>query len=188
MFATGFAGIGLEPSAATCELTTDGVPTSRRDTRQYAAELAALAPDVMVASGFVAWRRTTDKSHHPGRVRRCHRSGRRRFCRKLSAAGRQRHRFCAYSSTQPTGKWWSCSNRSPPCDAGGDPSSDMRTASGIGQFGAIQVQLPSHGGGSSPGRGARRQRDRARHNRFRAWIEWRLDCYGEHVKRVIIAN
>src|SRR5262249_1572348 len=57
---------------------------------------------------------------------------------------------------------------------------DPTQTSGAGQVGAIQSAASQLGGGVSPGWRARRQRDRAGHNRFRARIEWRLDCGGEH--------
>src|SRR5262245_28933260 len=44
--------------------------------------------------------------------------------------------------------------------------------------GRHSVRCLAIGGGVSPGWRARRQRDRARHNRFRARIEWRLDWHG----------
>ena len=58
--------------------------------------------------------------------------------------------------------------------------SDMRTASGSGQLGAIQSAASQLGVEFHPVGVRDARRDRARHNRFRAWIEWRLDCYGEH--------
>src|SRR5262245_5165459 len=67
---------------------------SSDNARKYAAELAALAPDAMLEWLRGTGGSTTNKSRHPGRIRQCHRSGQRRFCRKLGAAGRQRHRFC----------------------------------------------------------------------------------------------
>ena len=62
--------------------------------RKYAAELVALAPDVILAAGernrgAVA----TGDPHRADRVRAGHRSGRRRLRREPGAAGRQRHRI-----------------------------------------------------------------------------------------------
>ena len=64
------------------------------DIRKYAAELVALAPDVILASGgsvvgpLLQATRTV-----PVVFLRRRRSGRRRFCRQPGAAGRQRHRI-----------------------------------------------------------------------------------------------
>ena len=62
--------------------------------RRHAAELVALAPDVILANG------TADRGavaagdpHRADRVRSRRRSGRRRLRRKPGAAGRQRHRL-----------------------------------------------------------------------------------------------
>ena len=64
--------------------------------RRYAAELVALAPDVILASGRPLLRHCCRR---PARVPvvfvQGHRSGRRRFRRKPGAAGRQRHRIYA---------------------------------------------------------------------------------------------
>ena len=88
----GAAGIGLErrPRCA------DRHPLDRGnadDTRKYAAELVALAPDVILSSGTPAGTGiATDNPHRANRVHvRC-RSGRRRRRRQPVAAGRQRHR------------------------------------------------------------------------------------------------
>ena len=54
-------------------------------------------------------------------------------------------------------------------------------AAGIGQFGAIQAVAPSLGVELSPVDRARRRRDRARHRGVRARAEWRPDRDGERV-------
>ena len=68
--------------------------------RRYAAELVALAPDVILAigspdRGAVA----AGDPHRADRVRAGHRSGRRRLRRQPGAAGRQRHRIHCSSNT-----------------------------------------------------------------------------------------
>ena len=71
--------------------------TSRCRTHpKNAAELAALAPDVIFATAPVRQSRRCSRRHAPCRScsRRVDRSGRRRFRRKPGAAGRQRHRVC----------------------------------------------------------------------------------------------
>ena len=64
-----------------------------RRIRRYAAELVALAPDVILASGSLERGAVAaGDPHRADRVRAGHRSGRRRLCREPGAAGRQRHR------------------------------------------------------------------------------------------------
>ena len=58
---------------------------------------------------------------------------------------------------------------------------DAAVASGIGQFAAIQSVAPSLGVEVSPGRRARRRRDRARHRGIRARAERRPDRDGKRV-------
>ena len=62
--------------------------------RRYAAELVALAPDVILASGGqVVGGVAPGDPHRADRVHADPRSGRRRLRREPGAAGRQRHRF-----------------------------------------------------------------------------------------------
>ncbi len=64
------------------------------DTRRYAAELVALAPDVIVAAGERSHGRiATGDPHRADRIRDCHRPGRCRLRREPGTAGRQRHRI-----------------------------------------------------------------------------------------------
>ena len=64
--------------------------------RRYAAELVALAPDVILATGAATRGAVAaGDPHRADRVRDRPRSGRRRLCRKPGAAGRQRHRLYA---------------------------------------------------------------------------------------------
>ena len=86
-----------------------------RSSRIYAAELVALAPDVILAvrersHGSVA----TDDPHRADRIRDCHRPGRRRLRRELGTSGRQRHRISACSNTGSAANGLSCSRRSRP--------------------------------------------------------------------------
>ena len=80
------------PSATTCR----SIPRSAGnidDFRKYAAELVALAPDVILATGTAA---VTPCGKQPAPCRSCspsHRSRRRRLCRQPGAARRQRHRL-----------------------------------------------------------------------------------------------
>ena len=84
------------PTAATCGSTPAGPRAMPTDIRKHAAELVALAPDVILATGSrgrgaVA----TGDPHRADRVRDRPRSGRRRLRREPGAAGRQRHRLHA---------------------------------------------------------------------------------------------
>ena len=91
----GAAAIGLDRSAATCGSTTRWAAGDADRIRRYAAELVALAPDVILATG------SAERGGRCSRRRRtvpivfatCHRSGRRRLRREPGAAGRQRHRL-----------------------------------------------------------------------------------------------
>ncbi len=74
--------------------------------RRYAAELAALAPDVILATAAGPWGHCCRR---PAPCRSCsrsrRRSGRRRPRRQPGAAGRQRHRVHDYTNTASSGKW-----------------------------------------------------------------------------------
>ena len=65
-----------------------------REVRKYAAELVALAPDVILATGSASLGRfAASDPHRADRVRERRRPGRRRLRREPGAARRQRHRF-----------------------------------------------------------------------------------------------
>ena len=61
--------------------------------RRYAAELVALAPDVILARRGRRGAVAASDPHGADRVRASPRSGRRRLCREPGAAGRQCHRI-----------------------------------------------------------------------------------------------
>ena len=67
--------------------------------RKYAAELVALAPDVILAPGAFFGANAPGDPHRADRVRDRRRSSRLRLRRKSVAAGRQRHRLYACSNT-----------------------------------------------------------------------------------------
>ena len=83
--------------------------------RKNAAELVALAPDVILATGSVSVGAVAaiDPRLYPSCLRWC-RSGRRRLRRKLGAAGRQRHRLHAVRIRPERRNGWNCSRRSRP--------------------------------------------------------------------------
>ena len=82
--------------------------------RSLAAEMVALAPDVIFTSGSTIAAAARGDAHDPDRVRECCRSGRRRLRREPGAAGRQRHRFSPATSIGFSENGWSCSSRSRP--------------------------------------------------------------------------
>ena len=153
--------------------------SSPDNTRKYAAELAALAPDVMLASGTIALAAVQQISHtipvvfvnliDPV-------SG--GFVESLARPGGNVTGFLLFEYGI-SGKWLELLKEIAPRVTRVAVLRDTQGA-GTGQLGAIQSAALAIGGGVSPGRRARRQRDRARHNRFRARIEWRLDCDGGH--------
>ena len=81
--------------------------------RKYAAELVALAPDVILATGSSGVGATAASDpHRADRVRARRRPGRRRLRRELGAAGRQRHRIYPVRIRHQRQNGWSCSRRS----------------------------------------------------------------------------
>ena len=96
----GAAAIGLDRSAATCGSTTRWAAGDADDIRKYAAELVALAPDVILAAGTAAVAPLLQATRTvPIVFVDRHRSGRRRLRRQPGAAGRQRHRLSCSSNT-----------------------------------------------------------------------------------------
>src|SRR5262245_11715356 len=66
-------------------------------TRKNAAELVALAPSVILATGSASMGPVdADIRHRADRIRDRPRSGRRRLCQQLGAAGRQRYRLLTF--------------------------------------------------------------------------------------------
>src|SRR5215468_3171918 len=78
--------------AANVRVETRWAGDKADDIHKYAAELVALAPDVILAQGAT----TAADPHRTDRVSDRRRSGRRRFSRQFGAAGRQRHRIYDY--------------------------------------------------------------------------------------------
>ena len=118
--------------------------------RRHAAELAALAPDVILAHGHstVAAVAAGDP-HRADRVRDRRRSGRRRLRRQPGAAGRQRHRLHAVRIQHEREMAGAAQADRAGHDAGGGPSGPRHSA-GTGQFAAIQSVAPSLGVEVSP--------------------------------------
>ena len=154
--------------------------SSPDNTRKYAAELAALAPDVMLASGYLALAAVQQTS--PAipvvfvNVIDPVSGG---FVESLARPGGNATGFVLFEYTT-TGKLVELLKQIAPSVTRAAILQRYAHSFRERAVGRNSVRCVAIGGGISPGRRARRQSDRARNNRFRAWIEWRLDCYGEH--------
>ena len=145
------------PTAATCGSTPAGPQAMPSALRRYAAELVALAPDVDPGRRQRGRGATAPSDpHRADRVRAGPRSSRRRLCRQLGAARRQRHRLYAAFEYGMSAKWLELLKEIAPRVTRAAVLRDPAIASGSGQFGAIQAVAPSFGRGVEPGRRARR--------------------------------
>ena len=114
--------------------------------RRYAAELAALAPDVILA----AWRRGRGAiaAGDPHRADCVHANRPIRSAPASSKAWRGRAAtspVLPHSNTASAGNGWNCSKQIAPRVTRAAVLRDPAIASGIGQFGAIQAAAPSLG-------------------------------------------
>ena len=139
------------PSAATCGSTPAGPRPMPPNIRKHAAELVALAPDVILAAGAAAVGPLLQATRtvpivFAGRRR----SGRRRLRRQPGAAGRQRHRLSCQFEYSLSGKWLELLKEIAPGVTRAAVLRDPAIAAGIGQFGAIQSVAPSLGVEVSP--------------------------------------
>ena len=113
------------------------------DIRRHAAELAALAPDVILAHGAsTVGAVAAGDPHRADRVRGRRRSGRRRLRRQPGAAGRQRHRFHDFRIQHEREMAGAAQADRAGRDASGGPSGS-RQGSGTSQFAVIQAVAPS---------------------------------------------
>ena len=148
------------------------------DIRRHAAELVALAPDVILAPGgttvgpLLQATRTVPIVFPVAR-----RSGRRRLRRQPGAAGRQRHRFHEFRIQHGREMAGAAQADRAGRDASGGPSGYHRRLRN-----QPVCRHPGRGavaqGGGEPGQHARRRRDRARRRGLRALSEWRSDRDG----------
>ena len=155
--------------------------------RRHAAELAALAPDVILAHGSLdRGAVAAGDPHRADRVRDRRRSGRRRLRRQPGAAGRQRHRFHAVRIQPEREMAGAAQADRAERDASGGPSGSRHSLRD-----RPVRRHPGRGavarGGGEPGQHARRRRDRARRRGLRALPEWRPDRDGERVGGAFIA-
>ena len=112
--------------------------------RKQAAELVALAPDVVLASSLPVCAVAAGDPHRADSVRAGRRPGWRRLGREPSAARRQRHRFHDHR-IRHAGKWVELLKEIAPGVTRVAVLRDAASTSGIGQLGAIQSVAPSFG-------------------------------------------
>ena len=165
----GAAAIGLDRSAATCGSTSAGARGDAERIRKHAAELAALAPDVILAAGSVD--RGAVVAGDPHRADRVRQSSSIRSAPASSKAWRGR------AATPPallpfeyslSGKWLELLKQIAPGVTRAAVLRDPAIAAGIGQFAVDPGRGAVARDGGEPGRRARRRRDRARHRGLRA--------------------
>ena len=152
--------ISAGPMAAMCGSIRAGALADADHLRQYAAELVALAPDVILAIG------STDRGALRQATRSVpivfvlwSRSGRRRVCREPGAARRQRHRLYPFEYSI-SGKWLELLKEIAPRMTRAAFIRDYASPSGIGQFAALQSVAPSVGVEVNADQRARCRRDR----------------------------
>ena len=157
------------------------------DIRKNAAELVALAPDVILASGAASVGAVVaGDAHYTRSCSRRRRPGRRRLRREPGAARRQRHRLHAVRIRHERKMAGAAQGDRAGRDAGGG-SSGRRIAAGTGQFAAIQSVAPSLGMDVRPVNVRDAARDRARGRGIRARANGGLIVTGSAVV-VAIAN
>ena len=150
--------------------------------RTYAAELVALAPDVILANGSCdRGSVAADDPYRADRVRAGRRPGRRWLGRELGATGRQHDRLYAIRIQHQRENGWSCSSRSRPGVTRAAVIRDSAIAASVGQIGRDAIRGAILRRGAEPGRHRRRRRDRARDHCIRARVERRPDRDGGRV-------
>ena len=157
------------------------------DIRRYAAELVALAPDVILATGAPAWRPLLQATrtvpivfvHVPDPVG----AG---FVESLARPGGNATGFIQFEYGI-SGKWLELLKEIAPGVTRVAVLRDPAARAGMGQFGAIQAVAPSLGVEVTPDQRARRRRDRARHHGLRARPERRPDRDRQRVGGQFIA-
>ena len=177
------------PMAATCASTSAGAAGDADRMRRHAAELVALAPDVILASGgTVVGRCFRRRRTMPIVFTRYRRSGRRRASSKAWRGRAATPPDLPVRIRHRARNGWSCSRRSRrSVTRVGSPSGCGHVPSRVGQFAAIQGAAPSLGVELSPVD----VRDAAEIERAVAAFardgEWRSDRDGEWHRRSSIA-
>jgi ABC-type uncharacterized transport system substrate-binding protein len=149
--------------------------------RRYAAELVALAPDVILASGSTS----TMSLHQLTRtvpivfVNLIDPVGA-GFVESLARPGSNATGFTMFEYSL-SAKWLELLKEIVPLLKLAAVLRDPDIASGVGQYAVIQAAAPAFRGGIARRRSRRRRRDRAGHHRIRALLEWRPDRDGGSV-------
>ena len=167
--------------------TSLGDGQCRRIAQASAAELVALAPDVILPHGaapVAALQQATRPCRSCSQRRR---SGRRRLRRQPGAARRQRHRLHAVRIRHERQMAGAAQRNRAHVTRVAVLRALTRDQAGTGQFAAIQAVAPSLGIEVSPIERCATQRDRARHRGVRASPNGGSDCDGTH-GRCVIAN
>ena len=165
---TGFAGIGLDHRPQRANRLSLGCQQSRQHAQIRGGIGRARAGRDAGERHHSTGGCTTDK---PAPSRSCSSMSSIRSAAVLSKAWRGRAATppaSSCSSTATSGKWLELLKEIAPRVTRAAVLRDPATAGGSGQLGAIQSAASQLGVEFQPGRRARRQRDRARHNRFRA--------------------
>ena len=181
-FVQGAAAIGLDRSAATCGSTIAGARAMPTRIRRYAAELVALAPDVILATGGAD--RGAVAAGDP------HRADRVRGGRSIRSAPASSRAWRGRAATPPALLLFEYGiEREMAGTAQGDRA--QRDASGSpsgSRHNRRDRPVRRHPGrgavvrrGGEPGQRARRRRDRARRHGIRTLLERRSDRDGERV-------
>ena len=156
------------PIGRNVRIDTRWAAANAADIRRHAAELVALAPDVILATGSCdRGAVAAGDPHRADRVRDRRRSGRRRLRRQPGAAGRQRHRLHAVRIQLEREMAGAAQADRAGRDASGGPSGSRHSL----RHRPVR-RHPGRGavarGGGEPGQRARRRRDRARRRGLRA--------------------
>ena len=156
------------PSAATCRSIPAGPEPAPTDIRRHAAELVALAPDVIVAHGAATVRPLLQATRTVPIVFPIVGdpvgAG---FVDSLARPGGNVTGFMDFEYSMG-GKWLELLKQIAPGVTRVAVLRDPATPTGTGQFGVIQAVAPSLGMEVNPGQCARRRRDRARRRGIRA--------------------
>ena len=161
--------------AATCGLIYRWAGGDAERHSHIAAELVALAPDVILAVRRRPWQRCqAGDPHGADRVRDPSRPGRAGFVDSLARPGGNATGFTP-SNTASSGKWLELLKEIVPRLTRAAVIRDPASAAGDRPVRRNSIRGTVARDGVAPGRRARRRRDRARRHGFRALSEWRPD-------------
>ena len=142
--------------------------------RQYAGELVALGPDVLVGTATHSRRLTAGEPYHSNRVRIDDRSGRSGLVESLAHPGGNVTGFTAFEFSHKREMLDLLKEITPDVKRVAVVR-DATVTAGPVHLPSIQTAASSFGVELTPSRRARRRRNRARHDRVRAYAQWRAD-------------